>query len=107
MPGSLLSPFDQLFPGGGGVRFPLFDDFFVRLLWGDLGSSPCLRRASCGAVRLTHVDFSGTHADLLPWDPVRLLGVLVYLVLFPCFLLFEEREAALPLEAFMQGSVTR
>ena len=75
-------------------NFRFFYDFFVRLLWGSLDSSPCLRRASCGAVRLTHVDFSGTRADLLSWGPFRLLGVLVYLVLVTRILLFEDREAA-------------
>ena len=41
------------------------------------------------------------------WDPILILGVLVYLVLVTRFLLFEDREAALPLEAFIQGLVTR
>ena len=75
--GGPFSSSGWFFPGGGTARFPLFDDVFVCLLWGDLGLSPCLGRASCGAVRLTHVDFLGTRADLLPWGPVRLLGVLV------------------------------
>ena len=92
--------------GAAGRDFRLLTMFFLYFL-GDLGSSPCLRRASCGAGRLTHVNVAGARDDLLPLDPVRLLGILVYLVLFSCFLLFEEQEAMLPLEAFIQGLVTR
>ena len=66
--------------------------FFVHLLGRNLGSSPCLRVAPNCVVRLAQVDFLGTRADLLPWGPVRLLGVLVYLVLFPRILLFEDRD---------------
>ena len=80
---------------------------FRLFLLGDLGSSPLLRRASHGVGRLPHVNVAGAGDYLLPWDPVRLLAVLAYLVLFPRFLLFEEQEAALSLEAFIQCSVTR
>ena len=60
---------------------------------GRLGLFAFLRGASCGAGRLDHVDVAGASDDLLPWDPVRLLSVLVYLVLFSRFLQFEERDA--------------
>ena len=74
------------------LRFlTMFSRVFVRLLRGDLGSSPCLLRASFGAVRLTPVGFLVTRVALLPWGPVRLLGVLIYLVLVTQFLLFEDR----------------
>ena len=64
--GGPFSPSGRFFPGDGGARF-----------------SPLLRGASCGADRLTRFDVAGVRDDLLPWDPVRLLGVLVYLVLVP------------------------
>ena len=81
----------------------MFSGVFVRLLRVDYGSSPCLPRASFGAVRLTPVGFLITRVALLPWGPVRLLSVLVYLVLFSRFLQFEEQDAIIPLEAFYSG----
>ena len=41
---------------------------------------------------LSRVDVKSVCDDLFPWDPVLLLAVLVYLVLFPRVLLFEDRE---------------
>ena len=79
--------------GLGSERDPAswsFDPCKVHWVFSDLGLSPCLRGASCGVVRLAHIDFLGTRADLFPWGPVCLLGILVYLVLFPGILLFGD-----------------
>ena len=88
--GSVFSVWPVL-PGGGLARILSSDNVSVVFV-GRLGLVTFFRVASCGVGRLPHVGVAGAGDDLLPWDPVRLLAVLVYLVLVTCILLFEDRE---------------
>ena len=94
-----------MFPGTGDrhlAQFLPFDEVPIVVVR-RLGLVTFLQGASCGAGRLDHVDITGASDDFLSWDPVRLLSVLVYLVLFSHFLPFEEQDVTIPLEAFYLG----